>query len=237
MKDNLKDIRKKVKYVLELRYPPLVNVFDKRSEILNKIHPIFKSKMEHWIVQNSQVIIANSFSIMTKQLAVGHLKSSISYEDPSTLQEYIDDSHRFLNELKKVFPELVGLSRLGFRIISILEDKKSKNFREVSDKIRNQFLANPFPSKINFNDLKIILTGEQFNLSIGPIKKGEDWIKSIFSNSLEGIPEFGIGIDVDSYVKDIDCSNERDLINAINKIQILSFSIETDLIQSFFNGV
>lgn len=232
MKDNLKDIRKKVKYILELRYPPLVNIFDKKGEILNKIFPIFKSKMEQWRVQDSQVIIADSFSSMTKQLAIGHLKSSISYEDPSTLQEYIDDSHRFLKELKKFFPELAEASRLGFRVISILEDGKSKNFQDVSDKIRNQFLANPFPSKIDFNDLRITLTGEQFNLTIGPVKKGEDWIKTVFSNPLEGTPEFGIGIDVDSYVKDIDCSNERDLINALIKIQALSFSIEIDLIQN-----
>jgi len=231
MKDNLKDIRKKVKYILELRYPPLVNVFDKKGEILNKIFPIFKSKMEQWRVQDSQVIIADSFSIMTKQLAIGHLKSSISYEDPSTLQQYIDDSHRFLKELKKFFPELAEVSRLGFRVISIFEDRGSKNFQDISNKIRNKFLANPFPSKIDFNDLRIVLTGEQFNLTIGPVKKREDWIINVFSNPLEGTPEFGIGIDVDSYVKDIDCSNEQDLVNALIKIQTLSFLIEKDLIQ------
>lgn len=231
MKDNLKDIRKKVKYILELRYPPLVNIFDKKGGILNKIFPIFKSKVGQWRVQDSQVIIADSFSIMTKQLAIGHLKSSISYEDPSTLQEYIDDSHRFLKELKIFFPELAEVSRLGFRVISIFEDRESKNFQDVSDKIRNKFLANPFPSKIDFNDLRVVLTGEQFNLTIGPVKKREDWIRNVFSNPLERTPEFGIGIDVDSYVKDIDCSNERDLINALIKIQTLSFLIEKDLIQ------
>jgi len=232
MRDDFKDIRKKVKYILELRYPPLVNVFDKRGEILNKIHPIFKLKMEHWRVLDSQVIIADSFSdIMTKQLVVSHLKSSISYEGPSTLQEYIDDSHRFLKELKSIFPELMGLSRLGFRIISILEDKNSNNFQGIIDKIKNRFLAKPFPSKIDFNDLRIILTGEHFNLNIGPVKEGEDWIKSVFFNPFKEIPEFGIGIDVDSYVKDIDCFNERDLINVIDKIQALSFSIESDLIK------
>lgn len=232
MIDVFKDRRKKVRYILELRYPPLVNIFDKRGEILNKIHPIFKSKMEHWRVLNSQVIIADSFSdIITKQLAVGHIKSSISYEDPSTLQEYIDDSHRFLKELKKIFPELIGLSRLGFRIISILEDKNSNNFQDIRDKIKNRFLAKPFPSKIDFNDLRITLTGEQFNITIGPVKEGEDWIKNVFSSPFKEILEFGIGIDVDSYVKDIDCSNERDLINAINKIQALSLAIESDLIK------
>ena len=180
----------------------------------------------------SQVFIADSFSIITKQIAIGHLKSSITYEDPSTLQEYVDDSHRFLRELKKFFPELTEVFRLGFRVISIFEDRSSKNFQDVSDKIRNKFLVTPFPSKIDFNDLRIILTGEQFNLTIGPVKKMEDWIINVFSNPLERTPEFGIGIDVDSYVKNIDCLNEQDLINALTKIQTLSFLIEKDLIQN-----
>jgi hypothetical protein len=234
MKDKQKDNRKRSIYIIELRYPPLVNVFDKRGEILDKIYPNFKSKLEHWRVDNAQVIMSNSLNVTTKQIVVGHLRSSITYEDPNTLQEFIDDSNRFLKELKELFPELMGLTRFGFRVISIFNNDKFSSFQEISKKIQDKFLANPFPSKIKFKDITITLKGEQFSLSIGPIKKREDWVRLMFPNSIESIPDYGIGVDIDSYVNDIDCSTEKELKDAITKIQTLAFSIENDLLGIVF---
>lgn len=230
MKDKYKKYRKKSRYILELRYPPLVNIFDKRGEILNEIYPIFKPKLDQWKVDNAQVIMADSFKTPTKQIVIGHLRSSIMYEDASTLQEFVDDSNKLLKELKKFFPELDGLDRVGFRIISIFDFEIFSSFQEVSKKIQETFLVNPFPSQIDFTDLKITLMGEQFGLNIGPVKEGEPWAISMFSNPIKNIPKYGLGIDVDGYANDVNCSTEIELINVINKIQALTFSIEDDLL-------
>ena len=107
--DKFKDFRKKVKYIMEIRYNPLVQAFDRRGEVLKTIHQAFEQKIPHWRAQNVEIIMSDNFEKETKHLEVTHLRSSIAYDDPGSQQEFMDDTHKFLTLFYKTFPELSSL--------------------------------------------------------------------------------------------------------------------------------
>ena len=48
---NIEKYRIKARLILEIRYSPLVQAFDRRGKILEIIHPKFQKKMQHWKTQ------------------------------------------------------------------------------------------------------------------------------------------------------------------------------------------
>ncbi|MBN1545398.1 MAG: hypothetical protein JW902_01920 [Syntrophaceae bacterium] len=229
-KDTFNKARVKSRYILEVRYPPLVQTFDRRGKILEKIFPEFQRKAEHWKVENVQVIMTDNLEKGKKQLAINHMKCSISYEDPSSQSEFIDDCNKFIRLFYEVFPEMQALKRIGFRAISIFNHKSAKSYNEVFDSIKKNFLCQKLPSSLCFTDCSLILSHDTCTARIGPVKEGEDWIKGIFVYPDSNIPGFGIGLDIDSFTKDLACPNSQELIKAFNAVSDLTFNIESEFL-------
>jgi len=229
-KDPLSKSRLKSRYILEIRYPPLVQTFDRRGKILEKIFPEFEKKAEHWKVENVQVIITDSLEKGKKQIAISHLRSSVAYEDPDTKSEFLDDCNKFIKLFYDVFPEMKALKRIGFRSISIFKHKLAKSYNDVFRSIKDNFLCPTIPSTLGFTDCSIRLSHDTCNVRIGPVKEGEDWIKSAFIHSDDNIPGYGIGLDIDSFTKDLACSNSEELIKAFSAVSALSFHLESEIL-------
>lgn len=229
--DPLKDARAKCRYILELRYAPLVQTFDRRGRVLELIYPLFEAKTGHWKVDNAQVAIADDFEKNSKLVAVGHLRSSISYEDPATQGEFTDDCLRLLAALKEVFPEgLSHLRRIGFRAVSVFRPRAASSFPEVYSLVRDRFLTASAPTTLAFSDCRVTFSSDTSNVTVGPCRAGENWVKAEFTHPDEHMPAFGIGLDVDSFATEITCRDTNDLKRAMETVSSLTFRVETEIL-------
>ena len=224
--------RKKTRLILEIRYEPLVSAFDKRGLILQKIHPKFKEKMEHWNVENVQVTMTDNLEKPSKQIQIGHMRCHMIYEDPATIDEYLNDSTNFLKLFYEVFPELYNVSRIGFRTISIFESQKYEKYDDVFKAIASKYLKDEIISSIPFIDTRITLRSDTYQINIGPFQENEDWAKAMFTDLESNIPKFGIGIDIDTFAHDTVIKNERSLVSAVNVVQELNYKLEKEMLSN-----
>ena len=228
-KDTLKGRREKARYVLEIRYEPIVQAFDRRGRVLEIVHPRFKSKLEHWRIQNVEVTMADDFDAPARLIRVGHLRSSITYEDPDSRQEFLDDSMNFLTALDKVFPEgLRKIKRMGFRSICVMKHETASDFDEVFRSVKASFLHPNLPSSLQFSDCAVTLKQDACRLVVGPVKRGEEWVQNSFSSPDQGVPEFGVGLDVDSFAYDLDCKDTKALCGAARALFELALQVEAE---------
>jgi len=219
----------KARFILELRYEPIVQAFDRRGEVLAVVHRSFKSKIEHWRIQNVEVTMADDFNSPSKTIRVGHLRSSITYEDPDSRQEFLDDSLNFLALLRDVFPDgFEDIKRIGFRSTSIMTYEEAASFEEAFKAVRAAYLCPELPLSIDFTDCSVTLERDDTRLFIGPAKKGEEWVKNTFSRPEQNVPEYGIGIDVDCFARDLLCKDTNALKSAARTLQDLALRVEEE---------
>ncbi len=60
MKDSLVKYRLKSKFVIEIRHEPMLDIFDRKGEIINKLQTAIKSELKHWKVQNNGILFLDS---------------------------------------------------------------------------------------------------------------------------------------------------------------------------------
>lgn len=229
--DKFKDYRKACKYVMELRYPPIVQSFDRRGRILEVIHSQFKSKIEHWRVQNVQVHMYDNETNPLKQIVISHKQCSIIYNNPVTQQEFIDDANNFLRKFYSVFPEMNMVSRLGFRTISAFSAKEKMDFVDVYAKVSKQLLNNLIPSTLDFIDFRVQLNHSNGIIQIGPFKKEEEWVSFNFGEVGDDFPENGYAIDIDSFDTGIEIKADSDLIRAFSILREITFNCENEFMK------
>lgn len=228
--DAIHDRRIKSRMTMEMRYEPAIHAFDRRGEILDVVHSAFRSKMEHWRVQNVEVVMADDFETTTRIAQISHLRSSISYEDPNTRQEFIDDSLRFIDCMCRVFPEGLGtIKRLGFRSLSVLSWQECRSVDCCYELVRSKFLSPELPLSLSFTDCGVILQNESTRVYVGPFQKDEDWARQTFSRPSVNVPEFGIGLDVDCYALALSYGSSGDLRKAARALQDLALAVETEV--------
>jgi len=229
-KDAIGDRRTKSRMILELRYEPAITAFDRRGVILDKVHSVFRPKMEHWRVQNVEVVMADNFDSIGKTAQLSHLRSSITYEDPGSRQEFVDDSLKFLDSFCEVFHEGLGtIKRMGFRTLSVLTWEECSSVECCYDLVKTKFLNPAIPVELSFTDCGVILQNDSTRIYVGPFKKDEQWARESFLMPGENMPEFGIGLDVDCYVLDLRYESSSDLRKAARALQDLAIAVESEV--------
>lgn len=232
--DSLLNLRAKTRYIFEIRYQPWVQFFDNKGSFLEKIFPEFKNKIKYWKVEEGQILMSNDFSKSVKQISVGHMSASISYEDPGSRTEFIDDTIKLLSKVRGQYPHAFRqIDRAGFRVVSIFASSSFNSFSDVMNKLQKSLLSSTFPSTLEFNDFKLTLDHPSGKITIGPCKQGELWVQSVYNNPTEKVPELGIGLDVDSYITNLDWQNEQDFKGAVSALQELSLQSELEIMTSF----
>lgn len=208
-KDELRKYRKKHRFAFEFRYPPLVQAFDRRGKILETIHSEFSKKLEHWEVKNVAINLRNKLAEKpTKQIFIDHHRALIVYENDEIevgLDEFYKDSKKLLSSFFIIFPDNIkNINRVGVRLISIFETRKFKDYKDTIRNIKETFFKDKFPLSEKVNDFHISFKHDYGNIIIGPVCKGDDWIVNSFSDIESGnIPQYGLAIDVDSYLENI----------------------------------
>lgn len=229
MKDNLTEYRSKSKFVIEVRHEPMLELFDKKGEIINKLHPAVKSELKHWRVQNFEIAFSDSLEAPL-DLAFAELKRfGMGFESGKSLVKFKNYFNKFLYPAYEKFYKKIGTAqRIGFRLLSVLNKKNEEEFEVINNNIIEKFLKElPIPSPPKDSKIHIILDNGYY--LVGPISKErpENWIHTHFRNTT--VEQDGYGIDIDAYITNVDVSNTEKFKNAILSTMDLARSIEEQL--------
>lgn len=233
-KDELSKLRQKKRLVFEVRYDPIIKTFDQRGKILDALFSKFKAKAPLWRVSNVEIQIMDDLNLPLRYFSVDHLTSRIVYEDPGTIQEFYDDTTRFIESLYDVFQtDLMELNRVGVRFVSIFQLPRLKSFQEVLEKIKTIFYNQNLPVSINLTDCKTTLKHDAGHIMIGPVRKDEDWVNQTFTLLNQNIPQFGLGVDIDSFVTNVRCNDQNQIHEIFSSVYQLTTATEREIILPF----
>lgn len=230
MNIEISDCRKKSRHIFETRYTPLHRVFDSKGHYIEAVEGMFKAKLSHWRLQPGIVQFGDDFENLGKQINLDHLKTSIIYEDPATHQEFIDDTKKYSKIFFETFPEAFSkIKRLGYRRISIITLPKVSSYEEFLQKVVAAFYSNNSKLTFKFTDCRFTFSHELGQVTIGPIKEGETWLKEAFSQPTVKVPKCGIAIDIDSAAINPKITNIESYFSAMGATFSLTDKVEEEV--------
>lgn len=233
-KDDLLDFRAKKKYVFEWRYQPILESFDKRGLLLQKLNNTFKQKISHWKVSNIEVQLMDEPGRPSKIISADHKTSRMIYEDPGSLHEFNDDAKKFITILYETYGERsLDIIRVGVRFQSIFTFPKYKTFETILCKLREVFINPSCPLTINISDCQFIFNHESGHILIGPVRNEEQWIMENFLIPDKHAPAVGLGVDIDSFALQTSISSSDDLYNIFSTVEQLTLTAEKEIIMPF----
>jgi len=234
MQDQIAKSRVKSRHIFEVRYTPLHQIFDSKGKLIEAIEKDFKEKLPHWRLQNVPVQFSDDFDSPKKQIHADHLRTSFLYEDPGSISEFYDDSKKYFKIFFSVFPDAFSkIKRVGHRRISVFSLPGMKSYDDCLSLIISTFYSGNTKLSFKFSDCRFTFVHELGQATIGPVKKGEPWLKEFFSLPELNVPNFGIGLDVDSAAINPKLSDLESFRSTASAASALSDKIEEEVFRSF----
>jgi len=227
------ELRAKFKFVVEFRYKATAAVFDRKGALIEKLFEKFEDRLPHWRAEPASVVLLDNDSEPTQSIRVSHRRMNISFEDcdggRSAFNEVVNES---IAVLSAVVPECLGrIERVGSRFISLFEERGASSFDEVNAKMLRKYMANRHPLSVPVIDSRIWLVHESGQITVGPFREGESWIRDTFDRPEMNTPRFGFAVDCDSYVKDPTVKSANDLSRIVAEVETLGLAVERELLQ------
>lgn len=233
MKDNIDS--KKIgnrKFIIELRYNPVVAMLDKRGRIVEAIEKSKCFGKFHWEINTGEVTIRDHEDKDKSKNIV-----YVTFNRLSFISYKIDSIEGFYSGFKKAYDaiiEVLGeltIQRIGCRIIGTYK-VSSDDFPSVLNHFKDAFPSKFFFEKYPAKDLSFTLTYQNGMYITGPVGDDDAFYKKEFD--LDGcIKHVGVAIDTDNYltneVKDI---NDKNLIKDVYN---LSLAVEKDVYSNLEN--
>lgn len=222
--------RKKSKYIIEIRYEALPSLFDKKGQFINSVSDKFKKKLPHWNINDSSIQFFEDTEDNKKTIFINHLHTWVSYEDPDSSDEFVNDVLNYLKIFCTEFKEdKLSINRIGVRYITVHQFPKLKSFHDCLEAVKKTFFADPFPSSLKSTDCLACFTHDTGRYQIGPIKKNEAWCKNQFQNKSKEMPDHGIAFDIDSGVLFPDITGEKSMKENVKAVMNLTSTTELEL--------
>lgn len=230
--------RCKARFIIEARYRALVGIFDRRGEVLEGLNALFQRAMEQWQVQNAAVHLSDNFNLKRMHVAIEHTRTFIAYEDICGTETFLSDASRLFSLFRETFAsEVTLINRLGVRHICIYESPSLFSFAQANQLVMASLFSPQLPLSITVKDCRAVFNHNNGTINIGPMRADEDWAKQSFVVPFENVPKHGIGIDIDSYAKNVDFSSEDKVLEALSSIQALTIESEKEVIEALDPGV
>lgn len=217
------------KYIFEIRYSPLISVFDKRGEILKNIWKPFEAKAKQWQVENVAVHIKDTMDNPSRYIYVSHLRAFIAYETPDTEEEFNNDAKKFLKCLIQTFPEIELLQRAGYRHVCFKggAGEIDKYFSSIQP-----WLTSPLPTTLPIDDAAVVLGHSNGRIAFGSTKPTDGFLEKEFPNFEDAGEPNGLYIDVDSWAKDINLDKPAHLGSVFSAVQETTKATAKEIQQS-----
>lgn len=227
MKDNIenKNIGNR-KFIIELRYDPIVAMLDKRGQIAESIEKSKCLGTVHWEINPGEVTIRDHAEKEKSKNIV-----FITFNRFSYISYKVDSIEGFYSSFKKAYEAVVSvlgdmtIRRIGCRIIGSYK-VKSADFNSILNHFKEAFPSKIFMEKYPAKDLSFTLTYENGMYRVGPVNEDDSFYDKEFDTG--GCDKhIGIAIDTDNYLtNEIKEINDKSLIK---DVYTLSLAVEKDL--------
>lgn len=232
-KDILTKVRKKNKFIFEIKYQGMTKLIDNRGKIITELTEEFKNKVSHWRLNNLKIEVLDDLNDPLRILNVDHLSSRLMYEDAGSIEEFKNDSKKFIKKLYNFFyGDLNKISRIGIRFNCIYSNDGFASYEDVQTKINEIFLNPQFSLSIKPSDISIKLAHSNGFFVIIPFSKEDPLIDTPFQSE-SNIPAYGLFLDIDSYATDIECPTPEKLYDAFLKVANVTIELEKEILGKF----
>lgn len=220
------------KYIFEIRYEAVIQAFDRRGLILEKVWKPFMAKMPHWNVENVGVTITDKQSKPTRTFHIGHMRTYIAYENPTSELEFIDDAKRFIGYVFTALPEINKIVRAGYRIVYFKGDER--DISVYNKVVKDRWARNDFPISIPVTDIAVVLEHNNGRIAVSAIKPQDGIFQQVFPSSEIKFDNSinGISIDVDSYIRDIEISKKTPFTGILTAVQTATLATVGEIIKT-----
>lgn len=217
------------KLIVELRFAPVAEFFDKKGVILEEMTPLIPNSF--WSLGDMAIRIsdAQTEDKARSSIAVEVNRFAFVSSKIDTLQRYVDDVAKMYSILTKTYQK-IQIKRIGCRIQGSYKTR-SRKFDDVVQGFKQSFPNNLFFDDFTLNDLRLEIRHDQGMYILGPVNVNDSFVNRNFTydEKKEGV---GIGVDTDNFL--IDANNE-DLNNLERIYDVIraSLSVEKTLIERF----
>lgn len=227
MEDDTAQFRRKGRFIVEVRYPAVPRLFDKRGQILQNLHPELEEEFPHWRTNKSKIHFVNDLEDPTAEFWFTHMRAAVILEEPVEIDEFLNRADRYLPMMYDALEgEITELDRCGVRVIEILTSDELASYQSANNRVVNRFFQELPGENLNYVDSVLKAVHEHGSLQIGPAGEGENWVSSSFSRPDEGVPEFGFGMDVDSNRKEVEIHRPEGLVEAYRAVAEVTKNVE-----------
>jgi hypothetical protein len=221
--------RKKTRFVLELRNEAMPLFLDVRGRIVADVYPSIRKQFPHWQAEAGQVLFADRADRPKNQIVLGIRRSLVALEDASSLEEFTGLAEKVL---QLAFPTMESgwrsLERVGIRFMEVATTPKA-TYDATRAHLLATFHKTPLDLPLEHTDSQAILVHKYGRYSIGPTRRKDDWLSTVFTEPDTNVPEIGVAIDIDSFAKGLDSKTADELLGHVRDVLTLTTTVEGSL--------
>ncbi len=232
MKDICTSVRRKARLIAEIRYPAAPRLFDMRGKIIESMHPEIQSHFKHWRIDTGTVHFFDDLNLPKQEFLISLKRAVVILEDFGTMQEFVDRTRKYLGLMyDQVGDSIKTISRLGVRLVEICSLSDSNGFDDMVSRVVSPLCTLPEDLTAQPTDALLKIVHKRGSYTIGPVKKDESWILQTFKEPSRNVPNAGIGLDIDSFVTDIDVKAKEDIQRTFMTVFNLTKAVEESLLR------
>src|SRR5260221_4054556 len=193
-----------VRQVFELRYEPLVQFFDRRSELLGRIFKDSKTKQpnfQHWQLRDSRVDFVDADQM--RMFIVTYRNCGYQCDDPPSENYAKDQILKYVTAASEVIGEdFEVIQRIGFREIQVFP---VEDLQPIKKLLKENFIQTdtPFFRALNanlddFTVLPLVFRkgDHSFQITLGPASKDDIAMRV---GNVADMPDAALYADIDYY--------------------------------------
>src|SRR5574338_142216 len=153
MADPYSALRRKTRFVFEIRYQAIPALFDRRGALITRIHESIQKRFPIWQVSQGGINWVDRTDAKPVNEFGLSLKQSYLALEGTSLQDFIDDAHKHLRPVYDgMAPDLVTLDRIGLRFLELLGRSGWMNYEIVRKQVLETLHKVPFDLPFSFKD-------------------------------------------------------------------------------------
>jgi hypothetical protein len=225
--DPLSAIRLKTRLVVELRYPAIPSLLDRRGAIIDKIHPQIERRFPVWSVETAKITWTDQLPPKASEFDISLKRAAVILEDVPT-HDFVETAIKCMRLVHEALePALSQVDRIGVRFIEILGQQRECDFETIRSDVFSRFHKMPFKLPLNYTDSAYILEHQKGRFVVAPTNGKDEWALRNFR--VHDNLTTGYAIDIDSYHKNIKIKGRDGLVKAVQDVLDVSKGVELAL--------
>lgn len=233
MKDRTSRFRRRGRFIAEMRYKVVPSFVDHRGQMIADLHSQLEEWFPHWKSGSGLITFLDRQENPLQEFTIGYRRSAVVLEDQGQVQHFIDRTTRYFQLVyDSIGDSIEAIDRFGVRIVEVLEPEDGISRDDAVEIVLENHHKIPEDLDLPFNDSLSKVVHEHGFYQIGPAFLGDAWLENSFSEPERDLPDVGIGLDVDSYQRDLIISSFTDIEEALLAVTRLTKTVEESVAAS-----